>query len=96
MMPTLENPKLGAIVPKKHTSSRSGQLRPDNPIARVDQHSHTSRAEYQLAQELQPFRRYLDVQKIDAGQAGARPDELGDKTKPDRVFADGERRANQR
>ena len=46
MMPTLENPKLGAIVPKKHTSSRSGQLRPDNPIARVDQHSHTSRASW--------------------------------------------------
>ena len=39
-------------------------------------------------QEPQPFGGHLLEEKIDAGRVAAGPCETGDKTKPDRVFAD--------
>ena len=41
-------------------------------------------------QEPQPLGHHLLDEKIDAGRVAARPSEAGDKTKPDRVFADAE------
>ena len=41
-------------------------------------------------QEPQPLGHHLLDEKIDAGRVAARPGEAGDKTKPDRVFADAE------
>ena len=43
---------------------------------------------HQLTQEFQPLCHQLADEKIDACQVAARPGEAGDKTKPDRVFAD--------
>ncbi len=59
-------------------------------IRRIDEHGHTSHSGQQLTQELQPFCRQLITEKIDPCQIAARPGEAGDKTKLDRVFADGE------
>ena len=50
--------------------------------------TRTTRA--QLAQESEPLCVQLGVEKIDAGHVAARPGEAGDKTKLDRVIADGE------
>src|SRR4029077_19140093 len=44
----------------------------------------------QLTQESQPFCRQLTHEKIDACQIAARPGKAGDKTKPDRIIANGE------
>ena len=59
-------------------------------IGRIDEHGHTSGSGHQLAQQLQPLCRQLGIEKIDPCQVAARPGEAGDKTKPDRVFADDE------
>jgi hypothetical protein len=59
-------------------------------FGRIDERGHTSRSGHQLAQEFQPLRRQLTDKKIDTCHVAARPGEAGDKTKPDRVFADQE------
>ena len=57
---------------------------------RIDEHGHTRRCGHQLTQQLQPLCRQLGSEKIDPCQVAARPGEAGDKTEPDRVFADSE------
>ena len=59
-------------------------------IGRIDEHGNTSCSGHQLTQEFQPLCHQLTTEKIDARQVAARPGEAGDKTKPDRVFADDE------
>ena len=59
-------------------------------IGRIDEHGHASGCGHQLTQEFQPLRYQLASEKIDPCQVAARPGEAGDKTKPDRVFADDE------
>ena len=59
-------------------------------IGRIDEHGNTNGPGHQLAQEFQPLCRQLSPEKIDPRQVAARPGEAGDKTKPDRVFGDGE------
>ena len=48
------------------------------------------RSGHQLAQQLQPLRRQLDREEVDARRVAARPVEAGDKTELDRVVADDE------
>ena len=45
---------------------------------------------HHLTQEIQPFCRQLSREHIDPCEVTAGPGEAGDKTKPDRVFADDE------
>ena len=45
---------------------------------------------HRVMQEPQPLGRHLSSEKIDAGRVTAGPGEAGDKTKPNRVFADTE------
>jgi len=56
----------------------------------VDEHGHASGRGHQLAQEFQPLCPQLDTEKIDACRIAARPGKAGDKTRPDRVFGNGE------
>jgi len=62
----------------------------------IDQHGHTSRCGYQLAQKFEPLCCQFAPEPIDACQIAARPGKAGDKTQLDRVFAadenDGDRR----
>ena len=70
-----------------HVSQRGLGIR---SIGRIDEHGNASGCGHQLAQEFQPLCGQLATEKIDPCQVAARPGEAGDKTKPDRVFADDE------
>ena len=59
-------------------------------IGRIDEHGNTNGPGHQLAQEFQPLCSQFSSEKIDTRQVAARPGEAGDKTKPDRVFGEGE------
>src|SRR5262245_521227 len=52
---------------------------------RVDQKRHAGNQRQQFMQQLQPFRRQLDVQTGHAGHVAARPVEAGDKSDFNRV-----------
>jgi hypothetical protein len=56
------------------------------------EHGHTSGGGDEVTQEVQPLRRQLAADKVDARRVAARPIKAGDKTKLDRVF--GEREDN--
>ena len=47
-------------------------------LGRIDEHGHARRAGHQLSQQLEPFRRHFDGEKIDAGQVAAGPGEARD------------------
>jgi hypothetical protein len=51
---------------------------------------------HQRAQELQPLRRQLGREEIDAGRVAAWPGEARDKTEPDRVFGNEKHDGNRR
>ena len=59
-------------------------------ISRIDEHGHTGGCGHQRAQEFQPFCQNLVAEKIYAGYIAPWPSEAYDKTKPDRVVANGE------
>ena len=59
-------------------------------ISWIDEHGHTGGCGHQRTQEFQPLCHQLSRDKIDPCQVAARPGEAGDKTKPDRVVANGE------
>jgi hypothetical protein len=59
-------------------------------IGRIDEHGHPSGCGHQLTQEFQPLCRQLTNEEINPCQVAAWPREAGDKTKPHRVFGDGE------
>src|SRR5262249_51043165 len=61
-------------------------------VGRIDEHGYTSGGGDEVTQEVQPLRRQLAADKVDARRVATRPVKAGDKTKFDRVF--GEREDN--
>src|SRR5262249_11650605 len=55
-------------------------------VGRIDEHGHTSGGWDEVTQEVQPLRRQLAADKVDARRVTTRPVEAGDKTELDRVF----------
>src|SRR2546429_8170733 len=52
-------------------------------VGRIDEHGHTSGGGDEVTQEVQPLRRQLAADKVDARRVAARPVKAGDKTKLD-------------
>ena len=62
----------------------------------IDEHSHSSGSGDKLAQQAELLGPQFTAEEIHAGNVAAWPGDAGDKTKPDRVLADGDDHGDRR